>query len=340
MKRSYSSCILASAVFATGLTVAARAQTGFGRTMSSDADTQIAVQGFVQSDSLIPAGYMVELQSSGGHIMGLRTDVAPNGSFTFAGVPAGTYWMNLTDMSGNVIASEYVVVGSNMTPLTLKMPKRRVERPVSGTISVERLQHKVPRKAHKEFEKAMSADRKRDTEKAVQHLRNAIAIDPEYMEAHNNLGARYLNSGKPDQALREFNRALELDPHAIAPQVNAATSLLMMKRNVDAEQAARKALDLDSTDLRAHYMLGLSLIAQGKFTPEAGQSLRRAAEKFPRANLASAEVCLHTGDVEGARTRLKSYLDSGASESRSEVKQWLSGLNSATFAKSVSPSKP
>jgi len=39
-----------------------------------------------------------------------------------------------------------------------------------------------------------------------------VHIDPNYAEAHNNMGALLLGQGKTDEAIREFSEAVRINP--------------------------------------------------------------------------------------------------------------------------------
>ena len=51
-------------------------------------------------------------------------------------------------------------------------------------------------------------------EKAIKELKQAIQFDPNYVEAHENLGSIYFHIGMLDEALRELRIALTLDPES------------------------------------------------------------------------------------------------------------------------------
>jgi Tfp pilus assembly protein PilF len=47
---------------------------------------------------------------------------------------------------------------------------------------------------------------------AIHRWERAVAIDPTYAAAHNNLAVAYEHEGQLDKALKAYERALELDP--------------------------------------------------------------------------------------------------------------------------------
>jgi Flp pilus assembly protein TadD len=95
-------------------------------------------------------------------------------------------------------------------------------------------------------------------------LRKALEIDPDYMEAHNNLGVRYMALHRFEDAAAEFRGATELDPAAEKAFANLAGALLLLGRDTEAEAAARRAVALDGTSVQGRYVLGRVLAAEGK----------------------------------------------------------------------------
>jgi tetratricopeptide (TPR) repeat protein len=165
--------------------------------------------------------------------------------------------------------------------------------------------------------------------KSIERLQKAIAIDPEYLEAHNDLGTRYVTTGQYGKALECFSKALEIDPRSSIVLTNQAVAYFSMQRHKDAEEASRRALDDNSGNMKARYLLGLSLVSQGIWTDEAIDNLERAADEFPNARVAIAQVRVKQGDIADARDHLKAYLDKGKNlENRKAIESWLARLNS------------
>jgi TPR repeat protein len=154
-------------------------------------------------------------------------------------------------------------------------------RPVGGSISVALLKHHVPGKARREFVRVGDETRKGHLEAAIQHLKKAIEIDPAYMEAQNNLGARYIELGDHEQAIPHLRTASRLDPTSIFARTNLGIALWFGGHGSEAEQVASDAVRLAPGFLRAQYLLGLILNA--KASPEALQHLKKSAAEIPEA---------------------------------------------------------
>jgi tetratricopeptide (TPR) repeat protein len=209
----------------------------------------------------------------------------------------------------------------------------RPERPVSGTISVARLRHKVPSRARREYDKALRAEHKGDSYAAIAHFEKAVGIDPAFMEAYNNLGVRHLLVNQFEQAIAQFQWALSLDGTAPLVHSNLGIAYLAMSRFVEAEKTARQGLKHDSTSNRLRLILGLALDAQRRDPREALGNLEAAAREFPRARLVAARVLARDGKPNRAATELKKYLRSGSAGDRRQVETWLAELEQQLVAR-------
>ena len=181
-------------------------------------------------------------------------------------------------------------------------------KPTSSIVTLHELQHHVPGKATKEYERGLKAKDKGEDEAAVSYFRKAIAVDPEFCAAFNGLGTVYLRWNKLELAVEQFNNAIFVDPHAATPYSNLALAYIMQTYYADAERAARRAIDLNRTAAHGLLMLGVSLVLQGKFTPEADRALTRAADDFPEAKVWRAVWLVGRGDLASARDQLKAYI--------------------------------
>jgi Flp pilus assembly protein TadD len=198
--------------------------------------------------------------------------------------------------------------------------------PASGVVTLHELAHRIPRRAEREYQRAVAADGKGDHKAAITSFQKAIAIDPEFCMALNNLGAEYLQTNEVDLAIEQFNKAVAVDPHAVKPYSNLAIAYLRKEQFGDAERAARRVLDIDRADTHGHLALGISFVMQRKFTPEIQRSLEKAALDFPCANFWLAIGLLNKGNVETARDRLKAYLTRGDGEGAEVARSLLKKL--------------
>ena len=272
------------------------------------------------------------VQSSGNSVVAVeldgrgtryRAEVDGSGNFRLNGVAAGDYSATAIDRSGNQMDAEFVSVRQGMAMLLLRVPEQRRESFTRATVSAARLAHKIPKEAWKEIERAERATEKNDSLAAIDHLKKAIAIDPDCMEAHNSLGARYMATVNFQFALEEFQKAFKLDPRNPVVNSNIAAALLNLGLPSEAEVAARRSVELDGTRSQARYLLGTALLNQGKLTPEMEKSLRQASDDMPAAHLVLGKVFIATGRMEDGERELRAYLDSGRPQERPAVLAWV-----------------
>ncbi|HKI85346.1 MAG TPA: tetratricopeptide repeat protein, partial [Thermoanaerobaculia bacterium] len=70
-------------------------------------------------------------------------------------------------------------------------------------------------------------------------------------EIHNNLGRLYLQKGKVDDAKKEFEKALELDPNNSDAMLNLASTYNVKGQTADAEQLIKRALQVNPNSVPA-----------------------------------------------------------------------------------------
>lgn len=109
----------------------------------------------------------------------------------------------------------------------------------------------VPPRARAEFDRGMEAYAKSDDKEAQDALQQALAIYPNYVRAHNNLGVLYLKVGLKPKAFVEFSKAVEFDPKFAPGYLNLARISLSDGNYAEAEPELKKALAADPSFLNA-----------------------------------------------------------------------------------------
>jgi thioredoxin-like negative regulator of GroEL len=212
--------------------------------------------------------------------------------------------------------------------------------PMGDTVSVRNLQ--LPSGAIKEFRRSEKCVGSGDFSCAVQHLQKALKADPQFVEAHNNLGASYLQLSRYQDAIGEFEAAIALDEKMAAPYRNMSLALFSLRRYAEAEAAARKALTLSPQQKAAQYSLGRALAAEGSASPEAEQLLRGTLNEFADARLSLAQVLMNRCANLDAAAELRTYLDSNAvePETRRKVQVWIDLSSKGQVVSSCAEGKP
>jgi tetratricopeptide (TPR) repeat protein len=162
------------------------------------------------------------------------------------------------------------------------------------------LGHTPSKAAAKALKQGVQAWDKGQYDQALRYLTEAVRLDPDSVEALTDLGAVYARKGRAEEALKQYELALALE-HLAAVYSNQAAALVMLIRGEEAEQAARRALQLDPGFIDADYMLGIAMMMQGKITSETAEHLAIAAKKHPRARAYLAEVQAQLAVVNGTK---------------------------------------
>jgi predicted O-linked N-acetylglucosamine transferase (SPINDLY family) len=137
---------------------------------------------------------------------------------------------------------------------------------------------------------------------AARCYREALALQPTFVEAHINLGNTLQGLGEPEQALACYRRAQELRPDLLELQLNIGAILQEIGRLDEAAAAYRRALAVRADDPRLHNNLGLALRSCGRLA-ESEEHFRRAIAIAPQdADLhhSLADVLMDRGNWEGA----------------------------------------
>jgi len=101
-------------------------------------------------------------------------------------------------------------------------------------------------------------------------------------EQHNNLGAKYYQQGKLEKAIKEFQRAIEINPFYAEAYNNLGAVYLDKEEYKKAIQHLQKAIEIDSSYGFPHYNLAIALHYLGK-DEEAIAELKEAIWLNPRS---------------------------------------------------------
>ena len=125
-----------------------------------------------------------------------------------------------------------------------------------------------------------------------------MQIDPDYAEAHNNLGSALLLTGRTAEAIDEYEQALRIDPDYAEAHNNLGNALVQTGRAPEAIDHYKEALRITPTSADAHNNLGAALAQMGRIS-EAIEQLKAALRINPsdidaRNNLTKLEALQKT----------------------------------------------
>ena len=314
------------ALFAASYVTAQRTRT-FGPD-SSDDDQNIEIHGqILHEPGKRVDGLFIDVKSLGANRDPQRVPVSPSGEFSISGPASGMVILRVTGTDGNLIV-EKMVSPAEAGTVQIELPKEKLERPPSGSVSLFELEHKVPSKALKEVEAGeKSLTGKQGINGYIEHIEKAVDIDPDYLTARRNLAVAYLKTGQNEKVVSEAIEILKRDPHSSVAYGMSAVAHLQLRQYAEAETAARRTLEIDGSNETSRYVLGVSLQLQHKDNAEALESLNAVSNHFPKAHVWEAEIFERLGDKQAAKQHLQSYLKSNDPDMREDAKVWLAALN-------------
>jgi tetratricopeptide (TPR) repeat protein len=169
-----------------------------------------------------------------------------------------------------------------------------------NSVSLYRLSHKPPKHARRLFDKGSAQLKLHHYQSSAALFREAIAADPEYWDAENNLGYIHLALAQREQAQEAFARATKIDPENPIGYVNLGIAALCNKRYSLAEESARRALRLAPAMCQAKALMGIAEAGEGHWTP----AVRKLLEES-RGSVRAADSLLNQWPTnESARPEL------------------------------------
>ena len=142
---------------------------------------------------------------------------------------------------------------------------------------------------------------------AQRELEAAVALEPNSPEGQMNLGRVYAERGLPAQAEAHFKNSLRLEPENPEVLNFLAAVLGEQGRLAEAQEALRTVLSLQPSNGEAHYILGIVLAKQGKLldAQEQFEAALRITPQDPVARRALSEVLRQRGRTAEAKRELK-----------------------------------
>lgn len=198
-----------------------------------------------------------------------------------------------------------------------------------------------PRDVRVLMELGAALDRKGDERQAFEYLEQARALEPEnpavkstLASVHHGRAHRLQDSGPPERAIGEYERAIELAPNDSEHQVCLGTLYLRLDRVPDAKAAFARALALDPADPALHIMIAGTYLAFS-LDREAERVFRdaRRLDDSPMMQAAIGLAYHRFGNRPKAEPYFRRVLRSGDAEAVAMIGQALS--NSGSLAEAI-----
>jgi tetratricopeptide (TPR) repeat protein len=151
----------------------------------------------------------------------------------------------------------------------------------------------------------------RQVNEAIRELQEVVRLNPDFAEAYCNLGRAYVSQGQLDEAIAYYQKALDVRPDYVAAH-NSLGSLLLQKGRADQVMIhCQRALELEPDNVTAHNNLGFAFSLMGRLD-EAAAQLQKVVEIQPDNEVAQnnlGSVLLRMGRVDEAIGHFHSALN-------------------------------
>ncbi|MBY0505705.1 MAG: tetratricopeptide repeat protein [Bryobacteraceae bacterium] len=230
---------------------------------------------------------LVEMRPAGASAMDSVT-VMPglNGQFDFHGLKQGHYTLAVKTHRGDALKEERVFLSAGEAEITVRL-KDEAKPEGRGTVDARSLHHVVPKAARKAMGRYAKCRAAHDEAGAEHALDEALAADPELLEAWVNRSALYARTRSWTKALADVDQALRLDPRCTLALTNRAFVSVHLRDYPTALRAARAALRSDPANLSAQYLQALAQFNLGDRANALGQ-LKKLAPEYEPARLTLA----------------------------------------------------
>jgi len=138
----------------------------------------------------------------------------------------------------------------------------------------------VPDFAEAQYNLGVELAENDEFEEARKQYERALELNPELADAHYNLANLLLQEGAPEKSVWHYRKVSELDPESATAHSNLGNALLELRRPEEAITAFRTALRLDPTLAELQGNLGNALAAMGKVS-EAVEHYKQAVQVAP-----------------------------------------------------------
>jgi Flp pilus assembly protein TadD len=165
-----------------------------------------------------------------------------------------------------------------------------------------------------EFGQGETALDHNDPNAAIAHLQKYVAARPDDAIGHALLGSAFQQAERFDEAAKEFERSLEIEPDYPYAQVSLARIYAYQKKTDKALELFARGMPRAEPDAPTFYMYAVALKDAGKL-PDAESKVRRAIQLDPKdteAHKLLAEILALEGRNAEAVAELKRVAELGA----------------------------
>ena len=265
----------------------------------------------------------VKLTFNGRPIHETFTDLS--GRFTFPGLRSGTYQLTAEGdgltFETTAVAADIPAFGGSGQGFTQDIQLRPIiHKPNTGPGVVNAFNQNVPASAKQALDAGLKLAGEGKAPEAIENMRKAIQIFPEYFDAHLQLGNVFLKTDQLQDAIAELDKAREINPNDERAYQSFGLLLMKQRNYVVAVAVFAEAARLNPENPVNAVMRATALIHQAAGSEEDRSHLLSRAEialsqasnlsenKLKPDMMTMALFYDLKGDPERAAAELESYM--------------------------------
>jgi Tfp pilus assembly protein PilF len=293
--RAFGTLVLVSAV----ALLSSEPLTAQGRRISGTDQSMdwMTLQGTVveQANNSPVSGVRVTITSTTGGVGAQTSYTDSEGRFRAQVVPA-TYNIRV-EATGFESSEETVSAQGAEAPVVVAI-RREPASAESAEAFVSAKDLKVPEKALKALRRGVESLDKKQPEKAEGQFREALAMYPDYPEAHYRLGLALMSLGDIAHAEASLQRAIELtDGHNAPAQFAMGALLCQQRRFAEALRSLERGEAVDPASFQGPLFQGQALLGLGRLEEAEKQEIealqRRAEVPLAYLILSNIHIAMH-----------------------------------------------
>jgi tetratricopeptide (TPR) repeat protein len=194
----------------------------------------------------------------------------------------------------------------------LRLPMQRDKKNHNpGVISATEAAQKIPKAARKAYDQGIKLQKENRSQDALIQFNQAIELYPEYFQALTERANMLMQNNQLPQSEADFARALQIDPKHVPALRGLGYCQIQQKKFPEALGNLEKAFALEPNVPLTLLLLGYANLSLNRYQ-EAKQSLQQALKIGPenaaRARVYLAEVFAHEQKFKEAADEIRAYL--------------------------------
>jgi tetratricopeptide (TPR) repeat protein len=251
----------------------------------------------------------VRLKShAAGIFRSILTDL--EGHFEARSLPPSTYEI-VVDEPGYEPAQISTQLDGSSSELVVYLTSSSMPQTPRDSHMISARELKIPGKARHEYEKGLGSLAKQDLTGSVSHFTKAAQAFPDYYESYYHMGVAETRLGHMDEAMRAFQRAIDLSGGRYAwAEFGVAYLRYLDGKPQEAAILVRKGLEMDESSADGYLILGMALLRLDRLD-EAERSAHEALLRnpnFAQPYLVLSEASARKHEYRTQLQHLDSYL--------------------------------